>query len=130
MINKNYAGHYKDTSDSRSHCFETITIYKDSSAVMTWWTDIRMTNKGSWSISNDTLKFIDSSYRKLNKTFVHKNGKLMATDNQNVYKKKLRTKDADGRVYGKFSNWFGYFRFGRYQPSQRRMSKNSIIEKG
>ena len=91
-INKNYIGHYKDTTIKGASCFRTITLNKDSTASITWWTDIRMTNKGSWSISKNTIVFIDSSYRKMNKTFIIENKKLINIANGRIYKKAKRNK--------------------------------------
>lgn len=74
-LKREVIGEYK-SSVFTSSCF--IHLDADGTGYYTWWTDIQMFNKGTWSISNDTIFFVDQSLlHQENKKFVIANKDLM-----------------------------------------------------
>ena len=81
---KKIHGEYKQI-DRNTPCI--IHLDSDGTGYYTWWTDIRMKNNGTWTVSNDTIKFIDtSSFRPEDRIFIIKRNKLIDQKGR-IYKK-------------------------------------------
>lgn len=85
--NKRVIGEYIKEGTSIRGCPYIVHLDSDSTGYYTWWFEIKMKNKGTWSISNDTLMFTDhSTIRQKDRVFIIKRNKLI-DEKGLVYKK-------------------------------------------